>query len=304
MLLAAQNNITKADNIDTGTFSDLNNALKNTTAVGVNLTNDITWTSVIKLGSGTGADKISSDVTINGNNFSIISNNTQHLGLDISKNTNLTINNVSINNFDGNTSWGGALYNSGTLKIENVTFSNNKSQNSEVGGGAIANTEGGIAELNGELGFSNNTNRLCGAAIANIEGGEANLKGNYTFSNNSSKSSGGAIYNSAQMTIESTGKTSFTGNTTAEYSYGGVIWNGENYKFGSGDFTLSWQFDFENNKAGIGGAIYNAANMSIINSNLVETTFKGNSSVKGAGGAIFNIGTLDISSWTGHSCIC
>lgn len=76
MLLAAQNNITKADNIDTGTFSDLTNALKNTTAVGVNLTNDITWTSVIKLGSGTGADKISSDVTINGNNFSIISNNT------------------------------------------------------------------------------------------------------------------------------------------------------------------------------------------------------------------------------------
>lgn len=387
MLLATQNNITKADNIDVGTFSDLNNALKNTTAVGVNLTNDITWTSKITLGSGTGADKISSDVTINGNNFSINSNNTQHLGLDISKNTNLTINNVSINNFDGNPSWGGALYNSGTLKIENVTFSNNKSQNPAVGGGAIANAESGIAELSGNLGFSNNTNSLGGAiynsskmtitsddanfksnqslstdggaiwngnrsnsneagdltlsgkfifeennskrnggaiynaakmdittndetsifnkntttngggaAIANVEGGEANLKGNYTFSNNTSNYSGGAIYNSAQMTIESTDKTSFTDNTArADYSHGGAIWNGEDYKFGSGDFTLSGQFDFENNKAGVGGAIYNAANMSIINNNLVETTFKGNSSINGAGGAIFNSGMLAIS---------
>ena len=385
MLLATQNNITKADNINVGTFSDLTTAIKKTTAVGVNLTNDITWTSVIKLGSGTGADKISSDITINGNNFSIISNNTQHLGLDISKNTNLTINNVSINNFDSNTSWGGALYNAGTLKIENVTFSNNKSKNSAVGGGAIANADGGIAELNGKLGFNNNTNSLGGAiynsskmaitsddanfksnqslstdggaiyngnrsneagdltlsgkfifeensskgnggaiyntakidiatndetsifnkntttnggggAIANVEGGEANLKGNYTFSNNTSNYSGGAIYNSAQMTIESTDKTSFADNTArANYSHGGAIWNGEDYKFGSGDLTLSGLFEFENNKAGVGGAIYNAANMSIINNNLVETTFKGNSSINGAGGAIFNSGTLAIS---------
>lgn len=206
---------------------------------------------------------------------------------------------------DGGAIWNGNKSNeAGDLTLSGkFIFEEN---NSKKNGGAIYNVAKMNITTNDETSIfnKNTTTNGGGAAIANIEGGEANLKGNYTFSNNSSKSSGGAIYNSAQMTIESTGKTSFTGNTTAEYSYGGVIWNGENYKFGSGDFTLSGQFDFENNKAGIGGAIYNAANMSIINSNLVETTFKGNSSVKGAGGAIFNIGTLDISSWTGHSCIC
>lgn len=247
MLLATQNNFAKAQ--DVGSFDALTNEIKNATAV-VDLTQSITWNS--DSGFKQGTNGISSDITINGNNFTISSNGSYHIGFDAATGTTLTINNASFDNFySGN--WGGALYNAGNLTLENVNFSNNSANNASVGGSAIANAEGGNAKLDGV----------------------------FNFVENNAARDGGAIYNSSTMAITSS-ETKFIKNSS-KYAGGGAIWNGQRTTDDIGDLTMTGKFDFEENSSGgKGGAIYNSGKISISNDGTVSTVFNSNSSTGGS----------------------
>lgn len=98
------------------------------------------------------------------------------LAFDVKPNTTLTLNNITLDSIQHASSWGGAMYNEGTLILDNVTFNNNiaKTKNA-VGGGAMA-----LVATNGN------------AVSTTIK--------NSTFTNNStetihsSENNGGAIY--------------------------------------------------------------------------------------------------------------
>lgn len=46
------------------------------------------------------------------------------LAFDVQKNTELTLNNITLDRIQHGSSWGGAMYNEGTLILDNVTFNN------------------------------------------------------------------------------------------------------------------------------------------------------------------------------------
>lgn len=61
------------------------------------------------------------------------------LAFDVKPNTTLTLNNITLDSIQHASSWGGAMYNEGTLILDNVTFNNDIAKTSRaVGGGAMA----------------------------------------------------------------------------------------------------------------------------------------------------------------------
>ena len=46
------------------------------------------------------------------------------LAFDVKPNTTLTLNNITLDTIQHASSWGGAMYNEGTLILDNVTFNN------------------------------------------------------------------------------------------------------------------------------------------------------------------------------------
>ena len=98
------------------------------------------------------------------------------LAFDVKPNTTLTLNNITLDSIQHASSWGGAMYNEGTLILDNVTFNNDIAKTSRaVGGGAMA-------------------------LVATNENPVSTTIKNSTFTNNSTESSpsydnnGGAIY--------------------------------------------------------------------------------------------------------------
>ena len=152
-----------------------------------------------------------------------------------------TIENIEAN-FIGNTAVnnGGAIYNTGTIgSITDSVFYGNTAD----AGGAIWN-EGSITTLAAD--FISNTSASSGGAIVNREGHTiTNLIGNF-IGNIASTNGGGAIHQDGVIT---TIRGDFETNTAA--TYGGAIWNRENMSIGSitGNFI--------SNTANTGGAIYN-----------------------------------------------
>ena len=227
--------------------------------------------------------KITSDITIEGNGFTISGNNRYRIfyndggaltvhDLTMTKGyvegELITNADESLKNTPANPI-GGAIVNwQGTLTISDSSFSDNLA---EYDGGAIYNR-------GGELSISNS---VFGDNLADDDGGAiTNWRGRVSisdsiFSDNSADSSGGAIANWGELSIVNS---AFSDNS-AEWN-GGAIFNG-----GIGELNISDSAFSHNSSSDLyaeGGAIFNWGELSIVNS-----TFSGNSA-DADGGAIAN----------------
>lgn len=310
-------------------FGGLKDALKNATgpSVTVKLGSDISATAAIT----TGGSNTPKSVTILGEGKKYTSTT---LAFDVKPNTTLTLNNITLDTIKHASSWGGAMYNEGTLILDNVTFNKNIAQTPKaVGGGAMAlvatngnavsttiknstftnnSTEsnpvyennGGAIYVYGTSGLvgdntlkisdslfeSNHTNKTGGAIGVNNLGPsnfEIEIK-DTTFTKNNSTGYGGAI----DVTTGGTGKVTinldnatFNGNESKE-SDGGAI------AYEKGNITSNIiNSTFTNNTANNGGAIYNG----IKNLEISNTIFDGNKTNDGGkGGAIYNAGNISL----------
>ena len=314
-------------------FGGLTNALKNATgsSVTVKLGSDITATAPIKIGTNT-----PKSVTILGEGEGKkYKSKSTILAFDVQNNTELTLNNITLDSIQHGSSWGGAMYNEGTLILDNVTFNNNIANTPRaVGGGAIAlvatrsnpvsttiknstftnnstnsnpsyENNGGAIYVYGtsdQVGNntlnisdshfeSNHTNKTGGAICVNNLGPskfEIEIK-DTTFKKNYSTGYGGAI----DVTTGGTGNVTinldnatFNGNESKESDGGAIAYEKGNITSNISNST------FTNNTANNGGAIYNG----IKNLTISNTIFDGNKTNDGGkGGAIYNAGNISLS---------
>lgn len=250
---------------DVTDFGGLKDALKNATgsSVTVKLGSDISATAPIQ----TGGSNTPKSVTILGEGKKYTSTT---LAFDVKPNTTLTLNNITLDTIKHASSWGGAMYNEGTLILDNVTFNKNIAQTPKaVGGGAMA-----LVATNGN------------AVSTTIK--------NSTFTNNSTESNpvyennGGAIYvyGTSGLVGDNTLKISdslFESNHTNKT--GGAIGvnnlGPSNFEIEIKDTTFT-----KNNSTGYGGAIdVTTGGTGKVTINLDHATFNGNES-KSDGGAI------------------
>lgn len=276
-------------------FGGLTDALKNATesSVTVKLGSDIlSATDCIKIGKDT-----PKSVTILGEGKKYTSTT---LAFDVKPNTTLTLNNITLDTIQHASSWGGAMYNEGTLILDNVTFNNNIAKTPKaVGGGAMAlvATNGNpVSTTIKNSTFTNNSTESNpvyennGGAIY-VYGTSSKLVGDNTlkisdslFESNHTNKTGGAIgvnnLGSSNFEIE-INDTTFTKNNST--GYGGAI---DVTTGGTGNVTINLDnATFNSNKSGSdGGAIaYEKGN---ITSNIINSTFTNNTANNG--GAIYN----------------
>lgn len=327
MVLSTQ--IVLAEDVITD-FGGLKDALKNATgsSVTVKLGSDISATAPIT----TGGSNTPKSVTILGEGKKYTSTT---LAFDVKPNTTLTLNNITLDTIKHASSWGGAMYNEGTLILDNVTFNNNIAQTPKaVGGGAMAlvatngnavsttiknstftnnSTEsnpvyennGGAIYVYGTSGLvgnntlnisgshfeSNHTNKTGGAIGVNNLGPsnfEIEIK-DTTFTKNNSTGYGGAIDvttgGTGNVTIKLDNAT-FNSNESSKSDGGAIAYEKGNITSNISNST------FTNNTANNGGAIYNG----IKNLTISNTIFDGNKTNDGGkGGAIYNAGNISLS---------
>lgn len=310
-------------------FGGLKAALKNATgsSVTVKLGSDISATAPIT----TGSNNTPKSVTISGEGKKYTSTT---LAFDVKPNTTLTLNNITLDSIQHGLSWGGAMYNEGTLILDNVTFNNNIATTPKaVGGGAMAlvasngnpvsttiknstftnnstvsspsyeNNGGAIyvygtsrlvgnntLNISDSLFESNHTNKTGGAIGVNNLGPsnfEIEIK-DTTFTKNNSTGYGGAI----DVTTGGTGKVTinldhatFDSNKSSGSDGGAIAYEKGNITSNISNST------FTNNTANNGGAIYNG----IKNLTISNTIFDGNKTNDGGkGGAIYNAGNISL----------
>lgn len=327
MVLSTQ--IVLAEDVITD-FGGLKDALKNATgpSVTVKLGSDISATAAIT----TGESNTPKSVTILGEGKKYTSTT---LAFDVKPNTILTLNNITLDTIKHASSWGGAMYNEGTLILDNVTFNKNIAQTPKaVGGGAMAlvatkgnavsttiknstftnnSTEsnpvyennGGAIYVYGTSGLvgnntlnisdslfeSNHTNKTGGAIGVNNLGPsnfEIEIK-DTTFTKNNSTGYGGAIDvttgGTGNVTIKLDNAT-FNSNESSKSDGGAIAYEKGNITSNISNST------FTNNTANNGGAIYNG----IKNLTISNTIFDGNKTNDGGkGGAIYNAGNISLS---------
>lgn len=291
MVLSTQ--IVLAEDVITD-FGGLKDALKNATgaSVTVKLGSDISATAPIT----TGGSNTPKSVTILGEGKKYTSTT---LAFDVKPNTTLTLNNITLDSIQHASSWGGAMYNEGTLILDNVTFNNNiaKTKNA-VGGGAMAlvATNGNAvsttiknstftnnstetihsSENNGGAIYVYGTSKLVGDNTLNISGSHFEL--------NHTKKTGGAIgvNNLGPSNFEIEIKdTTFTKNNST--GYGGAI---DVTTGGTGNVTIKLDnatFNGNESKSDGGAIAYEKGN---ITSNIINSTFTNNTANNG--GAIYN----------------
>ncbi len=194
--------------------------------------------------------------------------------------------------FDGNTAGGlgGAFSGRGVLNAADLTVINNSATH---GGGLY--TYIGSGSISGK---SNTTvaNSIFNDNDASVNGGAVYAGGDYTnitqtsFTNNSA-ANGGAIYNS-KMTSGFTSLGNLNISEDAVFSnnsatvYGGAIYNNST--------AVIDETNFINNSSNkFGGAIYNSG---IGTASISNGVFMNNSSITDSGGAIYNLGTLNMTS--------
>ena len=327
MVLSTQ--IVLAEDVITD-FGGLKDALKNATgsSVTVKLGSDISATAPIT----TGGSNTPKSVTILGEGNKYTSTT---LAFDVKPNTTLTLNNITLDSIQHASSWGGAMYNEGTLILDNVTFNNNiaKTKNA-VGGGAMAlvATNGNAvsttiknstftnnstetihsSENNGGAIYVYGTSKLVGDNTLNISGSHFELNhtkktggaigvnnlgpSNFeieikdtTFTKNNSTGYGGAIDvttgGTGNVTIKLDNAT-FNSNESSKSDGGAIAYEKGNITSNISNST------FTNNTANNGGAIYNG----IKNLTISNTIFDGNKTNDGGkGGAIYNAGNISLS---------
>lgn len=246
-------------------FGGLKDALKNATgsSVTVKLGSDISATAPITTGSNT-----PKSVTILGESKKYTSTT---LAFDVKPNTTLTLNNITLDSIQHASSWGGAMYNEGTLILDNVTFNNDIAKTSRaVGGGAMA-----LVATKGN------------AVSTTIK--------NSTFTNNSTESSPGYKNNGGAIYVY--GTSGQVGNNTLNISDSHFESNHTNKTGGAIGVNNLWPSDFEieikdttftkNNSTGYGGAIdVTTGGTGNVTINLDNATFNSNESSGSDGGAI------------------
>ena len=283
-------------------FGGLKDALKNATgsSVTVKLGSDISANAPIT----TGSNNTPKSVTISGEGKKYTSTT---LAFDVKPNTELTLNNITLDSIQHGSSWGGAIYNEGTLILDNVTFNKNiaKTKNA-VGGGAMA-----LVATNGNTvsttiknsTFTNNSTdsnpsyENNGGAIyvygtnKNLGNNTLNISDSHFESNHTNKTGGAICVNNlgpSNFKIEIK-DTTFKKNYST--GYGGAI---DVTTGGTGNVTINLDnATFNGNKSeSDGGAIaYEKGN---ITSNIINSTFTNNTANNG--GAIYNgIKNLEIS---------
>ena len=169
-----------------GSFSELENSINN-----ANDTLEIT--KDYKNDNYTNGIRIARDnLVINGNNHAVDGNNQRIFYI---KSSNITINNLVFKN--AHWSNGGAIYNNGTLTLNNVTFINNAA---DKNGGAIYNL--GVMKAYDSVFIDNSA--IYGGAICNVYGGDLFIS-NAVFSSKISDKTGQIhCYNSDMSIINST----------------------------------------------------------------------------------------------------
>lgn len=311
-------------------FGGLTDALKNATgsSVTVKLGSDITGTTLIKIGTDT-----PKSVTILGEGKKY-TNTT--LAFDVQKNTEFTLNNITLEDIKHGSLWGGAIYNEGTLTLDNVTFNNNIAQKTSnaVGGGAMAlvATKGNAVSTtiknstftNNSTDTSDRYNNNGGAIYVYGTSGQVgnntlNISGSHFESNHTNKTGGAIGVNNlgpSNFVIEIK-DTTFTKNNSTGYGgaidvttggTGNVTINLDHATFNSNESSGSdggaiayekgnitsniINSTFTNNTANNGGAIYNG----IKDLTISNTIFDGNKTNDGGkGGAIYNAGNISLS---------
>jgi predicted outer membrane repeat protein len=187
--------------------------------------------------------------------------------------------------------YGGGVWNAGTLVLTGDDFTGNSAGN--YGGGGIANS-GALSmtdcTLSGNTAW--NPNGIegiggVGGAIINQFGGTMSIA-DCTITGNSAWGSG-AIYNGGTTTI----------------SQSTIDGNSEGALFNAGTLTVSQSYFNGNSSLGNGGAIINAAGSSSRSPSLTVTdcAFSDNSAVHSDGGAILNLSmaNIDRCTFTGNS---
>lgn len=301
MVLSTQ--IVLAEDVITD-FGGLKDALKNATgsSVTVKLGSDISATAPIKIGSNT-----PKSVTILGEGEGKKYTSTT-LAFDVQNNTTLELNNITLDSIQHGSSWGGAIYNEGTLTLDNVTFNNNIAKTPKaVGGGAMAlvATKGNPVSTTIKNSTFTNNSTVSNPNYQNNGGaiyvyGTNGQRGNNTlnisdshFESNHTNKTGGAIcvnnLGPSKFEIEIKDTTFTTNYSTA---YGGAI---DVTTGGTGNVTINLDnatFNGNESKESDGGAIaYEKGN---ITSKIINSTFTNNTANNG--GAIYNgIKNLEIS---------
>lgn len=206
----------------------------------------------------------------------------------------VTLKNGSVSNFSGKvagTDHFGAVVTAttGTLKIDNVTFENNKFDEVKTGdeGTQHNGTRGIIRAAGADLDVANSTfagnEAVLGGAINVWSGGENTVKiADSTFTGNATKSHGGAVYITGSQVKTTIADSTFSKNTSGKL--GGAL-----QLAGAGETTIT-NTTFSENAAGTFGGAINATNTKVVATNV---NFEGNKAVgeNGNGGAIFLNGT-------------
>lgn len=187
------------------------------------------------------------------------------------------------------TTWGGAIFNSGTLTLgDGVSFTGNSANF----GGAVWN-DGKMEIAAGTKFVGNNSKKAAGALYNSSTGTLGNLIG-VVFENNTA-AFGGAINNSKTSasikggTIDLISESRFIGNSAGS-NQGGAIRN-------QGTISTIEKSVFDSNVAGNGGAINNGTWGSLVEG-IYKTTFINNTAIAAGGnhqgGAITNAGHIGI----------
>ena len=207
-----------------------------------------------------------------------------------SKDDVVTLKNGSVSNFSGKVTSGnhfGAVITAttGTLKIDNVTFENNKFDEVKTGdkGKQHNGTRGIIRAAGANLDVANSTfagnEAVLGGAINVWSDGENTVKiADSTFTGNATKSHGGAVYITGSKVKTTIADSTFSKNTSGKL--GGAL-----QLAGAGETTIT-NTTFSENAAGTFGGAINATNTQVVAKNV---NFEGNKAVgdDGHGGALF-----------------
>ncbi len=238
--------------------------------------NPITLASVLTIGKTLTIDGTGHTVTISGGSttrlFFVNGNATAVMN-------GLTLTGGYVN--DG--TYGGGIYNGGTLTVTNSTLSGNFANNSGGGGGIL--NDGPLTLVNTTISGNSASD---GAGIFNRAGGTVNVT-NSTLSGNTGGSggSGGGIYNTAGGKVTVTNST-LSGNSTSNLGgngsggRGGGIYNG-------GTLTVTNSIVSGNYAPYSGGGIHNSAGGTVT---LRNSTISGNSGPY-EGRGIYNLGTVN-----------
>ncbi len=206
-----------------------------------------------------------------------------------SKDNVVTLKNGSVSNFSGkvtSTDHFGAVVTAttGTLKIDNVTFENNKFDEVNTGDNKQHNgTRGIIRAAGANLEVAKSTfagnEAVLGGAINVWSNGENTVKiTDSTFTGNATKSHGGAVYITGSQVKTTIADATFSKNTSGKQ--GGALQLSD-----AGETTIT-NTTFSENAAGTFGGAINATNTQVVAENV---TFEGNkaASADGHGGALF-----------------